>query len=42
MYVHPRINDQWKLTKCSIIDTKKATDDMGVFAEFELVSKWIK
>jgi endonuclease/exonuclease/phosphatase family metal-dependent hydrolase len=37
IYVHLRINDQWKLTKCSIIDTKKATDHMGVFAEFELL-----
>jgi endonuclease/exonuclease/phosphatase family metal-dependent hydrolase len=39
IYVHPRIYDQWKLTKCEIIDTEKATDHNIVFAEFELKSK---
>ncbi|CAF4096465.1 unnamed protein product [Adineta steineri] len=36
IYVHPCINSQWKLTKCSIIDTKGATDHNIVFAEFKL------
>jgi exonuclease III len=36
IYVHPRVYDQWKLTKCEIIDTKEATDHNIVFAEFEL------
>jgi exonuclease III len=34
IYVHPRIYDQWKLTKCEIIDTKGATDHNAIFAEF--------
>ncbi len=34
IYFHPRINDQWTLTKCQIIDTKGATDHNAVFAEF--------
>jgi len=37
--MHPRINDQWILTKCQIIDTKGATDHNAVFAEFTLKSK---
>ena len=38
IYVHPRLNEQWKLIKCQIIDTKGATDHNAVFAEFELLS----
>jgi endonuclease/exonuclease/phosphatase family metal-dependent hydrolase len=34
IYVHPRVNDQWSLNKCQIIDTKRATDHNIVFAEF--------
>jgi endonuclease/exonuclease/phosphatase family metal-dependent hydrolase len=34
IYVHPRVNDQWILTKCHIIDTKGATDHNAVLAEF--------
>ncbi|CAF3747215.1 unnamed protein product [Adineta steineri] len=34
IYVHPRINERWNLTKCSIIDTKGVTDHNCVFAEF--------
>jgi len=37
--MHPRINDQWILTKCQIIDTKGATDHNAVFAQFTLKSK---
>jgi hypothetical protein len=39
IYVNPRVNDQWTLTKCSIIDTKGATDHNAVFAEFKQISK---
>jgi endonuclease/exonuclease/phosphatase family metal-dependent hydrolase len=39
IYVHPRVYDKWKLSKCEIIDTKGATDHNIVFAEFELKSK---
>ncbi|CAF1390541.1 unnamed protein product [Adineta steineri] len=39
IYTHPRLNDHWHLTKCSIIDTKGATDHNAVFAEFTQVSK---
>jgi len=35
IYLLPRTNDQWKLTQCSIIDTKGATDHNIVFAEFQ-------
>ncbi len=38
IYVQPRIYDQWKLTKCEIINTKGATDHNGVLAEFELIT----
>jgi endonuclease/exonuclease/phosphatase family metal-dependent hydrolase len=36
IYLRPRNNDQWRLTQCSIIDTKGATDHNAVFAEFKL------
>ncbi len=36
IYVQPRIYDQWKLTKCEIIDTKGATDHNAILAEFEV------
>jgi exonuclease III len=39
IYVHPRVYDQWKLTKCEIINTKGATDHNGILAEFELITK---
>ncbi len=39
IYVHPRVNDQWTLTKCQIIDTKRATDHHAVLAEFVQKSK---
>jgi endonuclease/exonuclease/phosphatase family metal-dependent hydrolase len=39
IYVHPRVNHQWTLTKCQLIDTKGATDHHAVFAEFTLKSK---
>jgi exonuclease III len=39
IYVYPRDNDQWFLSKCSIIDTKAETDHNAVFAEFKLKSK---
>jgi len=39
IYVHPRLNDQWTLTKCQIIDTKGATDHNAVLAEFTQKSK---
>ncbi|CAF4072687.1 unnamed protein product [Adineta steineri] len=35
IYIHPRINNHWSLTSCSIIDTKGATDHNIVFAEFK-------
>ncbi|CAF3234840.1 unnamed protein product [Rotaria sp. Silwood2] len=35
IYLRPRKNDPWILTKCSIIDTKGATDHNAVFAEFK-------
>lgn len=35
IYLHPRINDQWTLTQCRIINTNKLTDHNGVFAEFK-------
>ena len=34
IYIHPRVLDQWTLTKCEIIDTKGATDHNAVLAEF--------
>ncbi|CAF1670266.1 unnamed protein product [Adineta ricciae] len=34
IYLRPRENDPWKLTKCSIVDSEKATDHNIVFAEF--------
>ncbi|CAF1468818.1 unnamed protein product [Adineta steineri] len=36
IFVHPRINERWNLTECSIIDTKGVTDHNGVLAEFKL------
>ncbi len=33
-----RVNDQWTLTNCQVIDTKGATDHNGILAEFELKS----
>jgi endonuclease/exonuclease/phosphatase family metal-dependent hydrolase len=39
IYIHPRVNDQWTLTKCQIIDTKGATDHNAVLAEFVKKSK---
>jgi endonuclease/exonuclease/phosphatase family metal-dependent hydrolase len=39
IYVHPRVYDRWKLSKCEIIDTQEATDHNIVFAELELKSK---
>ncbi len=39
IYVHPHVYDQWKLTKCEIIDTKGATDHNGILAEFELITR---
>jgi endonuclease/exonuclease/phosphatase family metal-dependent hydrolase len=39
IYIHPRVNDHWILTECSIIDTKGATDHNAVFAEFKQISK---
>ena len=38
IYLHPRLNDQWKLIKCQIIDTHGATDHNAIFAEFQLFS----
>ncbi|CAF5147233.1 unnamed protein product, partial [Rotaria sp. Silwood1] len=35
IYLRPRNDDQWILTKCSIIDTQGVTDHNAVFAEFE-------
>ncbi|CAF0849712.1 unnamed protein product [Adineta steineri] len=37
IYIHPRINNHWNLTSCSIIDTKGATDHNVVFAEFKQI-----
>ena len=34
IYLRPRENDLWKLTKCSIVDSRKATDHNIVYAEF--------
>ena len=34
IYIHPRVNDRWRLTKCEIIDTKGATDHNAIFTEF--------
>ncbi|CAF1426065.1 unnamed protein product [Adineta steineri] len=36
IFVHPRVNERWNLTECSIIDTKGVTDHNGVLAEFKL------
>ncbi|CAF0862317.1 unnamed protein product [Adineta steineri] len=38
IYLRPRENDSWKLTKCSIINAQPATDHNAVFAEFETLS----
>ncbi|CAF1426057.1 unnamed protein product [Adineta steineri] len=35
IYLRPRRDDQWKLSKCSIINTQPATDHNAIFAEFE-------
>ena len=35
IYVHPRVSDRWVLSKCSIIDTRQATDHHAIFAEFK-------
>ncbi|CAF2990583.1 unnamed protein product [Rotaria sp. Silwood2] len=35
IYIRPKKDNQWKLTECSIIDTKGATDHNVVFAEFK-------
>jgi endonuclease/exonuclease/phosphatase family metal-dependent hydrolase len=39
IYIRPRVDDQWILNECSIIDTKGATDHNAVFAEFTQISK---
>jgi exonuclease III len=39
IYVHSRVKDQWRISKCEIINTKGATDHNIIFAEFELISK---
>ena len=38
IYIHPRLNEQWKLSKCEIIDTKGATDHNAVFAQFQFMT----
>lgn len=38
IYIHPRLNEQWKLSKCEIIDTKGATDHNAIFAEFQFIA----
>ncbi|CAF3643348.1 unnamed protein product [Adineta steineri] len=35
IYLRPCRDDQWKLSKCSIINTQPATDHNAIFAEFE-------
>lgn len=35
IYVHPRMNDRWRVSKCEIIDAKEATDHNIVLAMFE-------
>ena len=39
IYIHPRVYDRWKLTKCEIIDTKGATDHNTIFTELTQVLK---
>jgi endonuclease/exonuclease/phosphatase family metal-dependent hydrolase len=39
IYIHPRVNDQWTLTECSIINAQPATDHNVVLAVFEQKSK---
>lgn len=36
IYLHPRLNEQWTLSQCQIIDTKGATDHNAIFAEFQI------
>ena len=36
IYIHPRISNRCKLTRCEILDTKAATDHSIVFAELEM------
>ncbi|CAF1296355.1 unnamed protein product, partial [Adineta steineri] len=36
IFVHPRVNERWNLTECSIIDTKGVNDHNGVLTEFKL------
>ena len=35
IYLHPRVNDQWILTRCEILDTQGLTDHHAVLAEFQ-------
>ena len=35
IYLHLRVNDQWILKRCEIIDTQGLTDHQAVFAEFQ-------
>lgn len=35
IYIYPRVNDQWILKRCEIIDTQGLTDHQGVLAEFQ-------
>jgi exonuclease III len=39
IYIRPRVDDQWILNECSMIDTKGATDHNAVLAEFTQISK---
>ena len=39
IYVHPRVNDEWIVKQCHIIDTQGFTDHQAVFTEFELKSR---
>ena len=36
IYLHPRVNDQWILIRCEILDTRGLTDHQAVLAEFQL------
>lgn len=37
IYFHPRINDQWIVKQCEIIDTQGLTDHQAVFVEFQSI-----
>jgi exonuclease III len=39
IYHHPLRNDEWKLTECFIVDTRRSTDHNAVIATFELKPK---